>query len=79
MEALTVAGGIGAEVALACPAGTTILGGTAKTLVLLELRKTCAPPEGAAPLRLTVITAKFALETVDGLIEMPFNIDGEEL
>ena len=43
-----------AKVALAVPAGTVTLDGTAATLELLLERETTAPPVGAGPLRVTV-------------------------
>jgi hypothetical protein len=58
---------------VAWPAATVMLAGGLKAEVLLLLRVTTAPPEGANPVSVTVTVALFVLITVDGLIVTEFS------
>jgi hypothetical protein len=62
------------NVALVCPAGTVTLDGTVATRVLLLERLTFAPPEGAAPVSVTVPVELFPPLTLVG-----FNVSVESV
>jgi hypothetical protein len=53
-----------------------MLAGGANAEALLVLKVTTAPPDGAAPLRVTVIVALFVLITVEGLTDTEVNVGG---
>ena len=55
--------------ALVAPAGTVTLEGTVATDVLLLESAICAPPDGAAPLRVTVPVEEFPPVTLVGFSE----------
>ena len=55
--------------ALVAPAGTVTLEGTLAAAVLLLESVTCAPPDGAAPLRVTVPVEEFPPWTLVGFSE----------
>lgn len=57
------------KVALVAPAATVTLEGTVANVVLLLESVTCAPPEGAGPLRVTVPVEEFPPVTLVGLSE----------
>src|SRR4030088_3059848 len=58
-----------ANVALVTPAATVTLEGTLAAAVLLPERVTCAPPDGAGPLNVTVPVAEFPPVTLAGFSE----------
>ena len=58
-----------ANVALVAPAATVTLEGTLAAAVLLLERVTCAPPEGAGPLNVTVPVDEFPPVTLVGFSE----------
>lgn len=57
------------NVALVAPAATVTLEGTVATVVLLLVSATCAPPEGAGPLKVTVPAEEFPPMTLVGFSE----------
>jgi hypothetical protein len=54
------------KVALVAPAATVTLEGTLAAVVLLLASATCAPPDGAGPLRVTVPVEEFPPLTLAG-------------
>src|SRR5258708_18806084 len=65
------------KVALVAPGGTVTLEGTCAAAVLLLESATCAPPEGAAPLKLTVpVEACEPPTTLDGLKVSEVSVGG---
>ena len=65
-----------AKVAVVAPAVTVTLAGTA-ALELFEERVTAVPPDGAAPVKVTVPVALFPPKTELGATEIPANPDTE--
>jgi len=57
------------NVALVAPAATVTLEGTVAAVVLLLESATCAPPEGAGPLKVTVPVEEFPPVTLVGFSE----------
>ncbi|SRR5216684_1454014 len=57
------------NVALVAPAATVTLESTVAAVVLLLESTTCAPPEGAGPLKVTVPVEEFPPVTLAGFIE----------
>ena len=66
------------KLALVAPAATVTLAGTVATLVLLLDSDTTAPPEGAAPLNVTVPVEEFPPETLVGFSESELRVTEEE-
>jgi hypothetical protein len=64
------------NVAVVAPAGTVTLLGTEATLGLLEASATTIPPEGAAPLIVTVPRAVLPPVTEDGFMTNPVSVAG---
>lgn len=64
------------NVALVAPAATVTLNGTAAMEVLLLESATCAPPDGAGPLRLTVPVDEFPPVTLAGLSVNEVSVGG---
>jgi hypothetical protein len=58
-----------ANVALVAPAATVTLEGTLAAVVLLLESITCAPPDGAGPLNVTVAVEEFPPVTLAGFSE----------
>jgi hypothetical protein len=58
-----------ANIALVAPAATVTLEGTLAAFVLLLKSATCAPPDGAAPLSVTVPVDEFPPVTLVGFSE----------
>src|SRR6266481_7397017 len=58
-----------ANVALVAPAATVTLEGTLATVVLLLESATCAPPDGAGPLNVTVPVDEYPPVTLAGFTE----------
>jgi hypothetical protein len=58
-----------ANVALVAPAATVTLEGTLAAVVLLLESATCAPPDGAGPLNVTVTVDEFPPVTLAGFSE----------
>ena len=57
------------KVTLLAPAGTVTLAGTLAAVVLLLESATCAPPDGAGPLNVTVPVDEFPPVTLAGFTE----------
>jgi hypothetical protein len=64
------------NVVLVAPAGTVTLEGTLAAAVLLLESVTCAPPDGAAPLSVTVPVEEFPPWTLVGLSESEERVGG---